>query len=435
MGTSRGPLTRVRWLFAAVGVALFGAALGAPAASAVWTAPTTLNGANQAFNPQLAMTPDGDVVFAWELASEGGVQTRRITAGVLGAVAAVNSTTLAATPDVGVDADGNAVFGFQNFTAGPGASVNLASHTQLANGTFLASERGISPTSTTPDKPQLAVDPDGNTWFTWTGDNIDSARVQARRLTALNGPLSATRFLSVSGQDAVSPQVAVDPDGNAIFTWTRFDGANWRVQARRLSSANALGPVVDLSLAGQDAFDPQVGIDVDGDAVITWYRSDGTNFRAQARTLSSIGALGSVLDLSAAGRNANSPQVAVAPDGAALFTWRRFDGTNWRVQRVRMTSAGVLGAVLDVSAAGQDAAQPQVAINSSGNGILIWRRFDGTKQRIEARTVGASGGLGATAQISTAGVNSVTPQVAIAPSGATAAVWRAGTNVQEATGP
>ncbi len=31
-------------------------------------------------------------------------------------------------------------------------------------------------------------------------------------------------------------QVAVDPSGNAVFTWVRFDGADWHVQARARSA-------------------------------------------------------------------------------------------------------------------------------------------------------------------------------------------------------
>ena len=38
--------------------------------------------------------------------------------------------------------------------------------------------------------------------------------------------------LSAPGQNAWAPQVDVDADGDAVFTWARFDGTNWRVQAR-----------------------------------------------------------------------------------------------------------------------------------------------------------------------------------------------------------
>ena len=134
--------------------------------------------------------------------------------------------------------------------------------------------------------------------------------------------------LSGAGQDAEDPQVAVDADGDAVFTWWRNDGANDRVQARARSAAGVLSAVQNLSAAGQNAFDPQVAVDADGDAVFTWSRFDGTNDRIQARARSAAGALSAVQTLSDAGQTRTSSQVAVDADGDAVVTWRRFDGTN-----------------------------------------------------------------------------------------------------------
>ena len=83
--------------------------------------------------------------------------------------------------------------------------------------------------------------------------------------------------LSGQGQNASSPQVAVDTDGDAVFTWLRSDGANQRVQARARSAAGVLSAVQTLSGPGQNALGPQVAVDADGDAVFTWRRSDGAN--------------------------------------------------------------------------------------------------------------------------------------------------------------
>jgi hypothetical protein len=89
--------------------------------------------------------------------------------------------------------------------------------------------------------------------------------------------------LSTAGQNATNADVAVDADGDAVFIWRRFNGTNFRAQARARSAAGALGPVQDLSAAGQDASNPRVAVDDDGDAVFAWQRSDGTNLRIQAR--------------------------------------------------------------------------------------------------------------------------------------------------------
>jgi hypothetical protein len=262
-------------------------------------------------------------------------------------------------------------------------------------------------------QPQVAVDADGDAVFTWVRSDGANFRVQARARSAA-GILSPVQTLSSSGQDASDPQVAVDADGDAVFTWRRFDGTNHRIQARARSAAGALSPVQNLSDPGQSAFFPQVGVDADGDAVFTWERFDGANSRVQARARSAAGALSGVQDLSAAGQTALDPQVAVRrKNGAAVFTWVRSDGTNNRVQARARSAAGTLSAVQTLSSAGQNAAEPQVAVDADGDGVFTWRRFDGANSRVQARARTAAGTLSAVQTLSDPGENAFEPRVAV----------------------
>jgi hypothetical protein len=93
-----------------------------------------------------------------------------------------------------------------------------------------------------------------------------------------------------------------------------------------------LGPVQGLSAAGRDAGLPHLAVEPDGDAVLAWSRSDGADDRLQARTRSAAGALGAVQTLSAAGQDAGGPRVAVDADGDATVIWGRSDGVNIRIQ-------------------------------------------------------------------------------------------------------
>ena len=167
---------------------------------------------------------------------------------------------------------------------------------------------------------------------------------------------------SAAGQDALDPQVAVAPDGRATVTWYRSDGSNSRVQARRIAAdGTTLGAVVNLSPAGQDALDPQVAVAADGSATVAWRRYDGSAYRVQARRIAADGTtLGDVVDLSAAGQPAFAPQLAVAADGSATVTWYRGDGSNTRVQARRIAANGTtLGPVVDLSPLDALAPQPQ----------------------------------------------------------------------------
>jgi hypothetical protein len=195
--------------------------------------------------------------------------------------------------------------------------------------------------------------------------------------------------LSTAGQNALDPQVAVDANGNAVFAWRRFDGTNWRIQARTRSAAGVLGPVQNLSAAGQNATSSQVGVDSDGDAVFTWRRFDGTKLRIQSRARSAAGVLGPVQNLSAAGQSASPPKLGVDGTGRAVFTWHRSDGTYSRIQARARSAAGILSPVQNLSAAGQSAFDGQVAVSPQGKAVFTWER----DSRVEARARSAAGAL------------------------------------------
>jgi hypothetical protein len=173
-------------------------------------------------------------------------------------------------------------------------------------------------------------------------------------------------LVTCPGQDAYSPQVAIDVDGDAVFTWVRSDGTNHRAQTRARSSAGTLSPVQDLVDLG-NLFPSQVAVDADGDAVFTWSRFDGANFRAQARARSRTRTLSAVQTLSDNGHNADQPQVAVDADRDAVFTWVRPDGPGLlRVQARTRSAAGVLSKVHNLSDSAGHAFNPQVAVAPDG---------------------------------------------------------------------
>jgi microcompartment protein CcmK/EutM len=274
--------------------------------------------------------------------------------------------------------------------------------------------------------PQVALNGNGNGLEVWTRFNglCQCDKTQARPVSSA-GVLGSVQDLSAGGQNAESPQVAIDAGGNALAVWQRFDGTNDRVQARTRSAAGVLGAVQTLSDAGQNAFSPQVAIDAAGAGITVWTRYDGTNDRVQARTLSTSGVLGSVQTLSDALQDAEEPQVAIDAGGNALAVWERFDGANFLIQARTRSAVGVLGSVLTLSAAGQTAFSSQVAVNGNGNGLVDWTRFNGLCQcdKTQVRPVSSAGVLGSVQDLSAGGQNAESPQVGIDASGKGVAVW------------
>ena len=86
-----------------------------------------------------------------------------------------------------------------------------------------------------------------------------------------------------------------------------------------------------------------MGIDADGDALLAWTRWDGIDYRVQARTLPPVGALGNPQTLSDAGQDASAPELAVNQDGHGVIAWTRFDGDDFRVEGRTMATTNIAG--------------------------------------------------------------------------------------------
>jgi hypothetical protein len=257
--------------------------------------------------------------------------------------------------------------------------------------------------------------------------------------------LSTVQNLSAAGQSAHDSQVAVNPQGKAVFTWERHR----RVEARARSAAGALSAVQTLSPPpgpnDNRAHSPEVGIDAQGNAVLGWnfHVTNPPNPRGatlvQARARSAAGALSSVKNIVAppigGGGCGCRFQVAVDPTGDAVFSWEYFD--NYlevpRVQVRARSAAGVLSPIQDLTSRAGDFSGEwaQLGVDGGGDAVITWERDDG----IGAQVRSASGPLGALQTFPPGNF----PQVAVNGAGDAVLTWRNynGTNnvIQAAAGP
>jgi hypothetical protein len=143
-------------------------------------------------------------------------------------------------------------------------------------------------------------------------------------------------------------------------------------------------------------------------------------------------------DVSTAGEDTEQPQVAIAPDGTTTVVWRRnSDGITQAA--TRPAGSNTFGAVEPLSDAELFSSGPQVAVGPDGETTVVWGRIVGGTLAIEARTRPAgSNTFGAVQTLATnqgSGVSAI-PQVAVAPDGQTTVTWVDGTNtIRVATRP
>ena len=382
----------------------------------------------EALAPQLAVAPDGGNVVVWSAEDEGTftVFGRRIAADGTRApterLSALGEDAL--DPEVAVDPEGNATV---VWVRSDGSNFVVQARRIAADGS-LGSTQALSVTGRDAADPNVAVGPDGTATVVWRRYDGSRFLVKERQIEP-DGTVEAAdaKTLSAGGADAVEQRVAVAPDGTATIVWSRYESSGARIQVERIEpDGTRAGTPQNLSPEGGAAIEPAVAVDGDGAATVSWIRSDGSHSIVQARRLSAKGTPDAQpQDLSASGGSAAEPQVAAGPGGNATVVWDRHDGSSFVVQARRLPVAGSPGPTRTLSASGRDAAEPQVAVGPSGVATVIWTRFDGSAFVVQKRVLAADGTPEAGVHdLSQAGRTASAPQVGIAADGTPVAVWR-----------
>ena len=124
---------------------------------------------------------------------------------------------------------------------------------------------------------QLAVSPSGVATAVWNQSTVVQSSSRP-----LNG--SWTTPVNISGTVSLTqyPQVTVDQTGIVTAVWARRSGTKYVIQGVSKPLNQSWETPVTLSVAGQNALFPQVTVDPNGQVAAIWLRSNGTNDIVQA---------------------------------------------------------------------------------------------------------------------------------------------------------
>ncbi|HEY1335191.1 MAG TPA: hypothetical protein VGF31_13105, partial [Myxococcaceae bacterium] len=191
----------------------------------------------------------------------------------------------------------------------------------------------------------------------------------------------------------------------------------------------AAGPTwlapANLSAPGRDATEPQVAVDGSGDAVAVWARSDGSDTIIQASARPAGGAWGPAVDLSQTGRDATTPQVAVDAAGNAVAVWARSNGSHSVIQGASRAAGGGWTPVRDISNSEKNAEEPEVVVDPGGRATAVWSRYDGFDYIVQsAQLAPAAGSVWSEPDdLSEKGESAKEPRVGVDGTGDAVAVW------------
>jgi len=369
-----------------------------------WSGPSSLSDSispegTGASNPQVAMDDNGNTVIVWKQYDGSGKHQvykseYRNGAWTHPADLADNISSdgagAALDPQVAVNNSGDAVIVWQSVW-------DNIFKAEYLNGTWTSPENltdNISPDGTLlAYPPRAAMDDNGNAVIVWRQAD-GSGNYQVYKAEYRNGvwtiPSSPADSISPDGTLVYdSPQVAMNNNGNAIIVWTQSDGSNYQVYKSEYHNGAWTHPADladNISPDGTDAFTPQVAMDDNGNAIIVWQQKDNSGYQQIYKAEYRNGTWTYPADLtdklSTDGTGAFAPRAAMDDNGNAVIVWTQYDGSanyNYQIYKAEYRNgAWTLPADLtdNISPDGTDASVSRVAMDDNGNAIIVWQQKD-----------------------------------------------------------
>lgn len=416
-------------LFAAVAPVLVVAAVLLPISGAgaapTWLAPQDLSAAGRnALEPQVSVNQAGDVAAIWQRSDGTNTLAQVATRPAGGGWSTPEKVSVAGAdadgPQVGIDASGSVVALWRYLSGG---SYRVQASTRPAGGSWSGAQDLSTASTAVFQSPQLAVNAAGDAAAVWSrgAGGVFVTQVATR---PAGGAWSAPQDLSPPGQDTGDADVALDPAGDAMAVWYEGPGANYVIKAAYRPAGGAWSASQSISAPLQSAFESRVALDASGNAVAVWERSNGSNSIVQAAPRPAGGAWSVPQDLSAAGQSAAEPQVAVDPVGNAVAVWKRYDGANYITQASSRPAGGTWGVPQNLSVSGEHTYNPQIAVDPNGNAFAVWWRGPGPSPKAQKAIRAPAGGWSAPSDLSAPGQIGTHPAVAADPNGNAVAVWQ-----------
>jgi len=387
----------------------------------------------ESLRPDVAVDPDFNAMAVWDEAdqpeSREDIWSNRFAAtseswGV-GQRIEMDDAGAAVFPRVAMDRGGNAVVVWRQSN---GSWQDIWSNRYTAATGEWGDAELIEEDDGEARSPEVAVDGDGNAVAVWYQSDEERFNIWSNRYTAATGEWGTADPIEDVAGNAIRPQVAVDPSGNAVAVWEQSSDRRVIVYSNRSTPDGVWGAArpIDADHAG-DAKAPQVAVDAGGNAVAVWQQFDGArdsiwSNRYPATDASWVGA--ELIETDDRG-DAQRPEVAMDPNGNAVAVWSQFDGTNDDIWSNHYSSGGVWHSAERIEATDTgEALRPRVAMDASGSAVVVWIQPDGSQDSIWSNRYTPSFGWGNEEPIETFdGGRAVQPEVAMEPKGNAVAVW------------
>jgi Divergent InlB B-repeat domain len=326
------------------------------------------------------------------------------------------------TSEVGTDAAGDAT---AVWTEVEGSHQVLRAATRPVGSTWGPSVRVSSSLAEVEAPIALAVNENGDAVVAWVDREGPEQFVEVAARSA-GGSWSKPEPFVALGEEARNPAVAIDPNGNAVVLWQQtLIGGEQVIESSSRQAGGAWASAEEISSGLGVAETPSVTITATGTVVAGWVVVAGGESHVSGVSKELGGAWTPELAISESSTTTEAPQIEIDVSGEAFIVWSRFEAGFLIAEVARRTPGGFWAQPEPISSGGQSAQGARIAVDPAGDAVAVWRTPEGGgNASLEAATL-TGGSWRAPTRISPTGTEIEAPSVAIGPAGVAEVTWSA----------
>ncbi len=263
----------------------------------------------------------------------------------------------------------------------------------------------------------------GDTLYAAVTLNV-SGTPQVRVLASTEGSSwSSLPNPSVTGNATDRVALAVDSRGRLQLVWTELTVQGGQVFHAAYADGAWTVPVQLSSSPGYAGF-PSIAVDARDRVHIVWYGFDGTFYQIYYRRFDGVTWTPEAA-LTSEAVDATNPSIGLGPEGHVHVAWFRQNrnATLNEVAYLRLEGSATPAELRTVSTPGVDSIDPTLAVGADGTVRLAWSALVGSLERIQYRERAVNGSWGPTELVSPAAVGGRHPSLALPSPGAIRLAW------------